>query len=1101
MLKSKLVILEEFFSSKKDKELKVSQNDNAEDENKEAEAASCTNEGAEMADEQVEKECTVSSDIITLIDNDAITKSETDKRQYRGLELANHLKVLLVSDPDASTAAAAIDVHVGELKDPREIPGLAHFCEHMLFRGTQKYPDEGEYLKFLSEHGGQGNACTSEEHTQFYFSVAPEFLPDMLDRFVQFFLSPLFTQSDTEREINAVDSENDKNLKVDARRMYALRRRLAKPEHDYSKFDTGSKFSLETMPKEAGLDVCKELLSFYQSNYSSNIMTLVVLGRESLEDLASLVVPLFVKIEDKQLAVQVWNEHPYGPQQLKTWVYMVPVKTRHMIHLNWPIPDWRGHYKTKPSDFVSFLLGHQGPGGLLAELKSKGWATEVEAGTETGAKGFAFYHLQMTLTELGADHVEEIITLAYQYLKLIRKSGISETIFRELQELRMLAFKFLDKSESDEFVSALVTNLHDYPMNDVISGPCLIPEFKPELIQALLDKLIPENMIVFVLDKKYEGKTDQTESWYGTEYKTEKISDNILKKWKKCSTNDKFHLPKPNSFIPGNVAIVDRESSDTDKPYMIRDSALSRLWFAQDNTFLIPKARVSMEIRSPAAYCDPISANLTTLFAAMARERLTEYETDTQIAGLSYDIHPTNYGLQILIHGYNDKQLVLLRSITDKITNLKPDPKKFDVEKQEYTRHLKNFAAAQPYKHGLYYTRSSLSEVMWTPEELLETLDDITIEQLEVFVKRFLARVFIESLIYGNVTKKVALKMQDYVERSLQNRCGSKPMLPSQHRQFRQVQLPDGCSFVLEKDNNVHSCCCVDVVFQTGLSEPRENALLKLLQLSISDPVFSVLRTDQQLGYIVDSDIWSSCGVKGLRIIVQSDKTPDYVTKHIDAFLHSAEKTLRSMHDKAFKELVESMSSKLKEKPQDMAAQCDKYWTEITDREYIFERDKIELECLNTLTKSELYTFLKERVAADGPKRRRFCTHIRPTEASKCRDSNQSADAHNNVDSNVEEEESDPEVTQGKMSEKSTLLKDEPDKNRKDTIGDILKTGRDIVRSKSMFLKTKPKHVDKTVVVDDVFAFKRELGLYPCPKPNISSSDPVEEQPAGTDNT
>ena len=37
--------------------------------------------------------------------------------------------------------------------DPQDLPGLAHFCEHMLFLGTEKYPVENEYPRFLSEHG------------------------------------------------------------------------------------------------------------------------------------------------------------------------------------------------------------------------------------------------------------------------------------------------------------------------------------------------------------------------------------------------------------------------------------------------------------------------------------------------------------------------------------------------------------------------------------------------------------------------------------------------------------------------------------------------------------------------------------------------------------------------------------------------------------------------------------------------------------------------------------------------------------------------------------------------------------------------------------
>jgi len=56
---------------------------------------------------------------------------------------------------ETERAAAAMDVHVGHFSDPDGIPGLAHFCEHMLFLGTKKYPDEASYSNFLSAHGGE----------------------------------------------------------------------------------------------------------------------------------------------------------------------------------------------------------------------------------------------------------------------------------------------------------------------------------------------------------------------------------------------------------------------------------------------------------------------------------------------------------------------------------------------------------------------------------------------------------------------------------------------------------------------------------------------------------------------------------------------------------------------------------------------------------------------------------------------------------------------------------------------------------------------------------------------------------------------------------
>jgi insulysin len=57
-------------------------------------------------------------------------------REYRGLELHNGIKCLLISDSKTDKSAAAVDVNIGYLVDP--LPGLAHFCEHMLFLGSTK---------------------------------------------------------------------------------------------------------------------------------------------------------------------------------------------------------------------------------------------------------------------------------------------------------------------------------------------------------------------------------------------------------------------------------------------------------------------------------------------------------------------------------------------------------------------------------------------------------------------------------------------------------------------------------------------------------------------------------------------------------------------------------------------------------------------------------------------------------------------------------------------------------------------------------------------------------------------------------------------------
>lgn len=83
------------------------------------------------------------------------------------------------------------------------------------FLGTEKYPDENTYQMYLSQHGGSSNAYTDQEDTNYFFDVQSDFLEGALDIFAQFFIAPLFTESATNRELNAVDSEHSKNLQND----------------------------------------------------------------------------------------------------------------------------------------------------------------------------------------------------------------------------------------------------------------------------------------------------------------------------------------------------------------------------------------------------------------------------------------------------------------------------------------------------------------------------------------------------------------------------------------------------------------------------------------------------------------------------------------------------------------------------------------------------------------------------------------------------------------------------------------------------------------------------------------------------------------------
>ncbi|XP_076831395.1 insulin-degrading enzyme isoform X2 [Brachyhypopomus gauderio] len=913
-----------------------------------------------------------------------IVRSPEDKREYRGLEFTNGLKAMLISDPTTDKASAALDVHIGSLSDPPNISGLAHFCEHMLFLGTEKYPKENEYSQFLSEHAGSSNAFTSGEHTNYYFDVSHEHLQGALDRFSQFFLCPLFDESCKDREVNAVDSEHEKNLMNDAWRLFQLEKATGNPDHPFSKFGTGNKLTLETRPSQDGIDVRQELLKFHSTFYSSNLMGLCVLGRESLDELTALVVKLFGEVENKSVPIPEFPEHPFQEEHLRQFYKVVPIKDIRNLYVSFPIPDLQKYYKSNPGHYLGHLIGHEGPGSLLSELKAKGWVNTLVGGQKEGARGFMFFIINVDLTEEGLLHVEDIVFHMFQYIQKLRTEGPQEWVFQECKDLNTVAFRFKDKERPRGYTSKVAGLLHYYPLEEVLAAEYMLEDFRPDLIEMVLEKLQPENVRVAVVSKSFEGQTDKTEEWYGTQYKQESISNEVITLWQNADLNGKFKLPMRNEFIPTNFEIYPLEKDSPSYPNLIKDTAMSKVWFKQDDKYFLPKACLNFEFFSRYLYADPLHCNMTYLFLRLLKDDLKEYTYAARLAGLAYGIVSGMNAILLSVKGYNDKQHILLKKIIEKMATFEIDEKRFDIIKEAYMRSLNNFRAEQPHQHAMYYLRLLMTEVAWTKDELKEALEDVTLPRLKAFIPQLLSRLHIEALLHGNITKQSALSMMQMVEDTLIEHAHTKPLLPSQLIRYREVQVPDGGWYVYQQRNEVHNNCGIEIYYQTDMQSTHDNMLLELLCQIISEPCFNTLRTKEQLGYIVFSGPRRASGVQGLRFIIQSEKAPHYLEARVEAFLKTMEKNMEEMGEEAFQKHIQALAIRRLDKPKKLSAECAKYWGEIISQQYNFDRDNIEVAYLKTLTKDNIMQFFRDGLAIDAPKRHKVSVHVLSREMDSC---------------------------------------------------------------------------------------------------------------------
>ena len=261
--------------------------------------------------------------------------SPNDQRQYRHIRLDNQLDVLLISDPATDKSAASLDVYVGSYQNPKDREGLAHFLEHMLFLGTEQYPESGEYQTFIAEHGGSHNAGTGLENTTYFFDIDAQYLEQALDRFAPFFHSPNFDAKYVERERNAVESEYRLKIKDDGRRQWDVLQEQVDPNHPMAKFTVGN---LETLADLQDRPIRAELLTFYRQYYSANLMKLVVLGAESLDELEALVTPRFSPIANNNVDIPVHSDRLMPADQSPALIEVKPLKELRELSISFQMP-------------------------------------------------------------------------------------------------------------------------------------------------------------------------------------------------------------------------------------------------------------------------------------------------------------------------------------------------------------------------------------------------------------------------------------------------------------------------------------------------------------------------------------------------------------------------------------------------------------------------------------------------------------------------------------------------------------------------------------------------------------------------------------------
>lgn len=864
--------------------------------------------------------------------------------------------------------------------------------------GTKKYPVENEYSQYLAANSGSSNAYTGPTSTNYYFEVSarpandeeptdqnPSALKGALDRFAQFFIEPLFLASTLDRELRAVDSENKKNLQSDQWRLHQLEKSLSNPNHPYCHFSTGNFEVLKTLPESRGVNVRDKFMEFHEKHYSANRMKLVVLGRESLDVLERWVAEFFSTVPNKNLPQNRWeDEVPFRESELGMQIFAKPVMDSRELNLYFPFLDEEMMFESQPSRYVSHLIGHEGPGSIMAYIKSKGWANGLSAGAYPVCPGTtSIFDCQIRLTEEGLKNYREIVKIFFQYVAMLRETPPLEWIFDEQKGMADVDFKFKQKTPASRFTSKISSVMQKpLPREWLLSGHSRLRKFDPRLIEQGVACLRPDNLRLSIVSRHYPNNWNQKEKWYGTDYRCEKIPDDLMAEIKAAAASKaserfpELHLPHRNNFIPTKLEVEKKETKEpAPAPRIVRNDMLARTWFKKDDTFWVPKANLIISCRNPNIYASAENAVKAKLFTDLVRDALEEYSYDAELAGLQYSVALDGKGIFLDLSGYNDKLAVLLQQVLVTIRDIEIKDERFEIVKERLLRGYNNWELQQPFHQVSEYTTWLNSERDYVVEEYLAELPSITAEDVRQFKKQMLSQLRIDAYVHGNVYKEDALKLTDMVEATLKPRILPQAQWPV----IRSLVLPPGSNYVYRKTlkdpANVNHC--LETFFYVGdKGDWGVRAKTLLLDQMAHEPAFDQLRTKEQLGYVVFSGARTFSTTYGFRFIIQSERTPEYLESRIEAFLNQFASTLESMSEADFEGHKRSLVVRRLEKLKNLDQESSRHWTQISSEYFSFDLAQQDAKNVKSLTKADMIEFFQTYIKPGSPTRAKVSVHL-----------------------------------------------------------------------------------------------------------------------------
>lgn len=204
--------------------------------------------------------------------------------------LDNGLEVVVLEDHRAPVVVHMLWYRVGAADEPAGKSGIAHFLEHLLFKGTDDL-EPGEFSATVSRNGGSDNAFTSWDYTAYFQRIAADRLDLMMQMESDRMRNLNMTEADVATELDVVLEERGQRVDSDPASLFSEQRRAAQYlNHPYGIPIIGWRHEMEQLNRE-------DAFAFYQKYYAPNNAVLIVAGDVLPDEVRTLAEKYYGPLE------------------------------------------------------------------------------------------------------------------------------------------------------------------------------------------------------------------------------------------------------------------------------------------------------------------------------------------------------------------------------------------------------------------------------------------------------------------------------------------------------------------------------------------------------------------------------------------------------------------------------------------------------------------------------------------------------------------------------------------------------------------------------------------------------------------------------------